>query len=70
MKLDTWRKNKGHSYRGLAKLLNVSGATVVRRWCLPMSHADYRIPSFDHMKRILELTQGAVQPNDFYIERN
>jgi len=35
-----------------------------------MSHTDYRIPSFDHMRRILELTSSAVQPNDFYIDRN
>lgn len=69
MKLDTWRKKKGHSYRGLATLVGASHASVVRRWCQKMDHPDYRIPGPTYMLRIFEISHGEVQPNDFYLER-
>lgn len=70
MKLDTWRKSKGHSYRALAKLVGASHASVVRRWCQKMDHPDFRIPGPKYMLRLMEVSQGEVQPNDFYLDRS
>lgn len=70
MTLDKWRLRKGHNYTKLAELLGASHATVVRRWCLPFEAESRMIPSAKFMDRILLLTQGAVTPNDFYIQRN
>lgn len=70
MTLNQWRKNKGHSYRSLANLIGASHASVVRRWCLDMDDDDFMIPKPKYMSVILEVTSGAVQPNDFYIRRN
>jgi len=66
MKLDAFRKQKGWSYVDLAKLTGASHATVARRWCLPHSHRDYKIPAQKFMNAILVISDGAVQPNSFY----
>jgi hypothetical protein len=34
-----------------------------------MDHPDFRIPGPTYMLRIFEISQGEVQPNDFYLER-
>ena len=64
MTLDEYRKQKNWSYGKLAKVLGVGHSRMTSRWC---KHEV--IPSKDHMHRIMELTMGAVQPNDFYIDR-
>ncbi|RPG67759.1 MAG: hypothetical protein CBC02_001330 [Flavobacteriaceae bacterium TMED42] len=74
MTLDDYRKQKGWSYGQLAQRLGTKHAQMARRWCLPQNHKDYLIPSnrgvTKYMSRILELTRGEVQPNDFYIQRD
>ena len=64
---------KGWSYGQLAQRLGTKHAQMARRWCLPMDHADYLVPSnrgaTRYMSRILQLTNGEVQPNDFFIQR-
>lgn len=44
----------------LAKKLEVT-TEAVRLWA-----AGDRIPGRDHMRRIVKVTRGQVQPNDFY----
>ena len=66
MKLDLYRKQNGLSLAALAKLVGASHATVVRRWCLPKGHPQSLIPNVKYMVRIMDVTNGAVQPNDFY----
>ncbi len=39
---------------------------TVRRWCLPGSHPDARIPRPAEMRRIYVWSRGAVDPNSFY----
>lgn len=69
MTLNEWRTKKNYSYRGLAKILGAGGATSVRRWCLPTSHKDRLIPNPMFMQRIVDVSQGEVMPNDFYLRR-
>lgn len=52
---------KGLSYHALAKLTGASHASVVRRWCI-----GEMVPSPIFMKRIFVITNGTVEPNDFY----
>jgi hypothetical protein len=66
MTLDQFRKSKGWSYAQLARLTECSHATVARRWCLPISHPAKSVPGVRYMKRIIALSDGAVQPNSFY----
>jgi len=68
MKLNEYRISKKWSYGQLAMMLGVSHATVARRYCLPVSHRNYMIPNRKYMLEVVRLTQGAVQPNDFYYE--
>tara|TARA_B100000989_G_scaffold118022_1_gene86852 strand:- start:441 stop:653 length:213 start_codon:yes stop_codon:yes gene_type:complete len=67
--LDDYRKKKNWSYGQLAHLLDAGHAQMARRWCLPMKHKDRLVPRQRYMSRIIELTKGEVQPNDFFIER-
>lgn len=69
MTLDQWRKRKGHSYKALAEMIGATHASVARRWCLPLDDDDYMIPKPKYMLSIVEVTGGAVQPNDFYLSR-
>ncbi len=50
-------------------MLDAGHAQMARRWCLPMDHKDRLVPRQRYMSRIIELTKGEVQPNDFFIER-
>ncbi len=50
----------------LADKVGAPHATVVRRWCLPIDHKDYKIPSAKYMNLIQDATMGQVTPNDFY----
>jgi len=66
MTLDQYRQAKGLSYSALARVTGASHAAVARRWCLPSSHKDAKIPSRKFMLRIVNVTDGAVQPTSFY----
>ena len=66
MKLEEWRSLKKFSYKQLANKFGVAHPTIVRRWCLSKSHKDCQIPNHNYMKIIVQMTDGAVQPNDFY----
>jgi hypothetical protein len=70
MTLDQWRHRKRLSYSKLAKLLGTPHATIARRWCLPAEHKDRMIPSPKYMARVVQLSDGSVTPNDFYLQRN
>jgi len=61
MTLDEFRKEKGLTYAALARVLGATHATIVRRWCI-----GDKMPSKKYMVTIQEVSQGAVQPNDFY----
>lgn len=66
MKLERWRSEKKLTLTQLAEKLGAPHATVVRRWCLPADHKDYKIPSAKYMNLIQDATMGQVTPNDFY----
>tara|TARA_R100000808_G_scaffold220_1_gene1327 strand:+ start:508 stop:720 length:213 start_codon:yes stop_codon:yes gene_type:complete len=66
LKLNDWRTVKKLSYVQLALKLGASHAGVVRRWCLDPKHQYYTIPNQEFMRNIVNMTDGAVQPNDFY----
>jgi len=68
MKLEQFRSNKKLSYGQLASRLGANHATIVRRWCLPKGHKQRMIPSEKYMDNIINYTQSAVMPNDFYRE--
>lgn len=68
MKLNEFRLDKELSYGQLAARLGAAHATVVRRWCLPKGHVQRMIPSEKFMDSIINYTQSAVMPNDFYRE--
>ena len=67
MKLKQFKSEKELSYGQLASRLGAAHATIVRRWCLPRDHKDHMIPSEKYMKAIINYTQSAVMPNDFYL---
>jgi|TARA_R110002020_G_scaffold353993_1_gene566799 hypothetical protein len=71
MKLEDWRLERGLTYKQLAEKLDAPGAGVVHRWCLNPQHpgyARYVRPSQEYMRRIKIATDGAVQPNDFFMD--
>ena len=62
MRLVAWRKQKGLTQTQLAERLGVTQPYVSS-----MERAvDPAIPNPSIMKALFELTDGAVQPNDFY----
>tara|TARA_R100000654_G_scaffold21098_1_gene42599 strand:+ start:1252 stop:1464 length:213 start_codon:yes stop_codon:yes gene_type:complete len=69
MTLDEFRKSKNLSYKRLSELVGAKHATVARRWCLPQGHEQRMIPAPNYMEKIMTVTDGAVQPNDFYVRR-
>ena len=60
MTLDEHIKRTGVKNAEFARLIGVSGEAV-RRY-----REGARIPSAEVMRRIVRVTGGAVQPNDFY----
>jgi transcriptional regulator with XRE-family HTH domain len=60
MKLDTYMKANSLDAISLAAEIGV-GAEAVRTWL-----RGERIPRADQMRRIVEITGGAVTANDFY----
>lgn len=69
MTLEEYRQSNKLTYGKLAELIGAKHPTIARRYCLPIGHADRMIPNFDYMERIVTVTAGAVQPNDFYMRR-
>ena len=69
MTLDEYRKQNNWSYSELARQLGASHAAVARRWCLGFDDKNRLIPNPDFMSAIMLKTNGAVMPNDFYIEK-
>lgn len=61
MKLNDWLKEEGQTYSWLAREVGASHASVARRWCL-----EGMVPTSRFMTKIVMLTEGKVQPNDFY----
>ena len=64
MGLEKFRVSKGLSYKKLADLIGISGAssaTTTFRWSKVS-----RIPGRNWMKIIKEKTKGKVQPSSFY----
>jgi|TARA_R100001377_G_scaffold12886_1_gene6469 hypothetical protein len=70
MTLNEFRLNKKLTYIALSKLLGFDQATMSRRWCLPRAHPQSQTPSARNMEKIIEATQSAVTPNDFYFKRD
>lgn len=60
MKLGPWRRENKLTIGQLAEKLARSDMTV-SRYC-----NERRIPEAETMRRIYLVTQGAVEPNDFY----
>lgn len=65
MKLEDFRKARGITYEGLAKLIRPRGVTVTakmaERYCKGTLPRDDKI-----MHRIVKVTGGKVTPNDWY----
>ena len=70
MTLEEYRLENNLSYKKLAEKLGFKEATVARRWCLPKNHDQALTPNPKNLSLILEVTMGAVTPNDFIIRRN
>ena len=70
MTLNEYRLQKKLTYLALSKLLGFDQATMARRWCLPRAHPQSQTPSNRNMALIIEITQSAVTPNDFYFRRD
>lgn len=69
MLLKTWRRRAGLTNRQLAEKLAV-GEEAVRRYQLNHDHPECQVPSRPVMLRIVEVTEGKVKPNDFYLSRS
>lgn len=66
MTLFEWKIKNKYTWSGLACTLGVSDGNIVRRWCLPLDDDSRKIPRKEMMRKIYKLTNGQVQPNDFY----
>lgn len=62
MKYRAWFEGSGRTLTDVARELQVS-VEAVRRYV-----EEKRIPGKDIMLRIVKMTDGAVQPNDWFIE--
>ncbi len=60
MKLSSFLTERGWKIADLARRLDVQHETA-RLWVRGL-----RVPSGPHMQRLIELTEGQVQPNDFF----
>jgi len=65
MKLPVWLKENNATYQSFTDYANGKGVMfsvhAVAKWCLGK-----RIPRKDEMESIYRLTEGGVEPNDFY----
>lgn len=69
MTLLKWKIKNGYTWKGLAHALDVSDGNIIRRWCLPLNDPARKIPRKEMMLKIFKLTEGEVEPNDFYLQR-
>lgn len=60
MQLKEWIKKSGKTQQDVADVLGVAQG-LVSSWC-----NGERLPRPENMAKIVELTGGEVQPNDFY----
>lgn len=65
MKLATYMADKGISARQMADLIGEVSESGVRKWM----YAE-RVPRLEQMRRIADVTDGAVQPNDFILSES
>ena len=63
MKLSLWMKKNNISDNKLARLLGVGGPAVWK-W-----RKGIRLPREDLMRKIFDITQESVTPNDFFMNR-
>jgi len=65
MKLSVWLKQNDATHQSFTNYANNRGVNfskhAVAKWC-----NGQRIPRKDEMESIHRLTEGGVQPNDFY----
>ena len=65
MKLSVWLKENDATYESFTDYANMKGVMfskhAVAKWCIGQ-----RIPRKDDMENIHRLTEGGVEPNDFY----
>ena len=62
MKLATYMADNGIPARQMADLIGDVSESGLRKWMY-----GERVPRPDQMRRIAEVTDGAVQPNDFIL---
>lgn len=65
MTLDEWRLHRSLTYRELGKLIGCP-VGMAYAYCLEPQATESRLPGFDRMRRIHEISSGQVTPNDFY----
>jgi hypothetical protein len=62
MKLAAYMADNGIPARQMADLIGEVSESGVRKWMY-----GERVPRLEQMRRITEVTDGAVQPNDFIL---
>jgi hypothetical protein len=64
-KLEDYRTRNKITYKQLADTLEIHERTA-RRHCKPLGDLDFHLPIQKTMVKIIMITEGYVQPNDFY----
>ena len=64
-KLEDYRTRNKITYKQLAGTLEIHERTA-RRHCRPLGDLDFHLPIQKTMVKIIMITEGFVQPNDFY----
>ena len=64
-KLEDYRTRNKITYKQLADTLEIHERTA-RRHCKPLGDMDFHLPIQKTMVKIIMITEGYVQPNDFY----
>jgi hypothetical protein len=64
-KLEDYRTRNKYSFKKLAGMLEIHERTA-RRHCRPLGDLDFHLPIQKTMEKIIIITEGYVQPNDFY----
>jgi len=64
-KLEDYRTRNKITYKQLANTLEIHERTA-RRHCKPLGDLDFHLPIQKTMVKIIMITEGYVQPNDFY----
>lgn len=64
--LDVFRQRKGWDWTELSRQIGAKSARTARRYTLPESNPDHRVPVPPVMVNIYVVSAGEVQPNHFY----